>query len=383
MKILLTEAINNAIALLEKKADVSALEDAVAADAKVAEEYATEDSWKAYADAKAAAEALLANAADLGESQADEIAAAAQALVDANAALVEKDADYTVVEEALAYVATKGELNQYTQASVKALEKAIDAVVYGLGISKQDEVDAAADAIVKAANALEISQAAVTNVEMLGGDYVARETRQYEITVAGAPTKTRFINEKGGTVTFARNGRNVTIVSYNANGEVIDYAEEEPAYEIWTVATSLGEGTYQATAKFGADWEAFTYEFEIELVDYAENEVYFVAAPADGSAEAGKTLALTRNAPAVMTVTVPDTVNKVQLYFTLGEKTFTTTYAPDSAYATVTDNGDGTCTWILNRNFSTLGEYTMALKLRDSKGWYDAVADVINVTVTK
>ena len=377
------QAINDAIALLEKKADVSALEEAVAAEPKVAEEYATEDSWKAYADAKAAAEALLANAADLGESKADEIAAAAQALVDANAALVEKDADYTAVEEALAYVATKGELNQYTQASVKKLQAAIDAVVYGLGISKQKDVDAAAAAIVAAADELVISQAAVSNVEMLGGDYVARETRQYEITVAGAPTKTRFINEKGGTVTFARNGRNVTIVSYNANGEVIDYAEEEPAYEVWTVATSLGEGTYQATAKIGADWEAFTYEFEIELVDYAENEVYFVAAPADGSAEAGKTLALTRNAPAVMTVTVPDTVNKVQLYFTLGEKTFTTTYAPDSAYATVTDNGDGTCTWILNRNFSTIGEYTMALKLRDSKGWYDAVTDVINVTVTK
>ena len=376
-------ALRTAIDTLELRANLADLKAAIAAEPKVAEEYATEDTWAAYAEKLAAAQALADEEGTIGVSRQAEVDAAAEALVAANDALVEADADYTAVEEALAYVETKGELNQYTQASVKKLQAAIDAVVYGLGISKQDEVNAAAEAIVKAADELVISQAAVTNVVMLGGDYVARETRQYEITVAGAPTKTRFVNEKGGTVTFARNGRNVTIVSYNAAGEVIDYAEEEPAYEVWTVSTSLGEGTYQALAKLGADWEAFTYEFEIELVDYAENEVYFVAAPADGSAEAGKTLELTRNAPAVMTVTVPDTVNKVQLFFTLGEKTFTTTYALDSAYATVADNGDGTMTWTLTRNFSTLGEYTMALKLRDSKGWYDAVTDVINVTVTK
>ena len=376
-------ALRTAIDTLELRANLADLKAAIAAEPKVAEEYATEDTWAAYAEKLAAAQALADEEGTIGVSRQAEVDAAAEALVAANDALVEADADYTAVEEALAYVETKGELNQYTQASVKKLQAAIDAVVYGLGISKQKDVDAAAAAIVAAADELVISQAAVTNVVMLGGDYVARETRQYEITVAGAPTKTRFINEKGGTITFARNGRNVTIVSYNAAGEVIDYAEEEPAYEVWTVSTSLGEGTYQALAKLGADWEAFTYEFEIELVDYAENEVYFVAAPADGSAEAGKTLELTRNAPAVMTVTVPDTVNKVQLFFTLGEKTFTTTYALDSAYATVADNGDGTMTWTLTRNFSTLGEYTMALKLRDSKGWYDAVTDVINVTVTK
>ena len=216
---------------------------------------------------------------------------------------------------------------------------------------------------------------------MLGGEYLARETRQYNITVAGAPSRVQFINEKGGTVTFDRKNRNVTVVSYDADGNVVDYAEVEPAYEIWTVTASLGEGTYQAKAKIGSTWEAFTYEFEIEFVDKSDDEIYFVAAPADGSAEAGKTLELKGSgAPAVITVVVPNTVVKVQLAFSIG---CTTTYAATSSTATIVDNGDGTSTWTLARNFSNIGSYEMSLKLKDKAGWYDAVAEAINVTVAK
>ena len=376
-----TLALRTAIDTLELRANLADLKAAIAAEPKVAEEYATEDTWAAYAEKLAAAQALADEEGTIGVSRQAEVDAAAEALVAANDALVEADADYTAVEEALAYVETKGELNQYTQASVKKLQAAIDAVVYGLGISKQDEVNAAAEAIVKAADALEISEAAVTNVEMLGGDYIVRETRQYAVTVSGAPSKIRFINEKGGTITFDRYNRNATIVSYDADGNVVNYEEVEPAYEVWTVSTSLGEGTYQAKAKYGVDWEAFTYEFDVEFVDFADDEVYYVAAPADGSAEAGKTLVLNgRGSAAVITVVVPNTVIKVQLAFSIG---CTTTYTATSSTATVVDNGDGTSTWTLNRNFSNVGTYDMSLKLKDKAGWYDAVAEAINVTVNK
>ncbi|MBR4049331.1 MAG: hypothetical protein IKK09_02420 [Clostridia bacterium] len=374
-------ALRTAIDTLELRANLADLKAAIAAEPKVAEEYATEDTWAAYAEKLAAAQAIVDEEYAVGVSRQAEVDEAAAALVAANDALVEADADYTAVEEALAYVETKGELNQYTQASVKKLQAAIDAVVYGLGISKQDEVNAAAEAIVKAADALEISEAAVSNVEMLGGEYLARETRQYEVTVAGAPSRVQFINEKGGTITFDRKNRNVTVVSYDAEGNVVDYAEVEPAYEVWTVSASLGEGTYQAKAKIGSAWEAFTYEFEIEFVDKADDEIYFVAAPADGSAEAGKTLELNGSgSPATITVVVPNTVVKVQLAFSIG---CTTTYIETSANATVVDNGDGTSTWTLIRNFSNIGTYEMSLKLKDKAGWYDAVTEAINVTVNK
>ena len=374
------EAINAAIALLEKKADVSALEAAVEAVAKVAEEFATEDSWKAYAEAKAAAEALLANAADLGVSKADEIAAAAQALVDANAALVEKDADYTAVEEALAYVATKGELNQYTQASVKKLQAAIDAVVYGLGISKQDEVDAAADAIVKAADELAISQAAVTNVEVDLDEYYERAILDYTITVTGAPSKIQVVEPNGSTITFDRYNRYIKIESYNEAGEIVDYAEEAPAYEKWTVSMNLGEGTHQAKAKFGSVWEVFAYDFTVEFAEAAdprEAEVIFVAKLAGSEAEAGKTLTATAGAVAEVTVIVPDTVTKIKVsYPTFGnDATFT------REMASVVDNGDGTCTWTIARNVAGYGKHKMTLSLRDKYGWYEPNTEDIDLVV--
>ena len=371
-------AINAAIALLEEKADVTALAEAVAKDPKVPEQYATVETWTAYAQAKAEAQDILDNAADTGVSAQGAVDAAAKALNDANDALAEKPADYTAVEEALALVESKGDPNQYTSASVKKLNAAINAVVYGLGISKQQEVDDAAAAIVEAANALVISEAAVTNVEMLGGAYYKRETRQYEVTVTGAPSKIQLINYKGGTQTYDRYHRNVTIVSYDAQGNVVDYTEVEPAYEVWTVSMSLGSGAYQFKAKFGRVWEAFTYEFDVEIVEKPEAEIIFVAAPADGSAEAGKSLALTRNTKGVMTVVVPTATVKVQLAFSIG---CTSTYT--SSNATVVDNGDGTETWTIIRNFSYVGDYTMSLKLKDKSGWYDATAEAINVTVTK
>ncbi len=371
-------ALRTAIDTLELKANLADLKAAIAADPKVAEEYATEDTWAAYAEKLAAAQAIVDEEHAVGVSRQAEVDEAAAALVAANDALTEKPASYAAVDEALALVESKGDLNQYTQATVKALEKAIAAVVYDLGISRQEEIDAWAKAIVDAANALVISEAAVTNVEMLGDGYYQRETRQYEVTVTGAPSKIQLINYKGGTQTYDRYHRNVTIVSYDAQGNVVDYTEVEPAYEVWTVSMSLGSGAYQFKAKFGKVWEAFTYEFDVEIVEKPEAEIIFVAAPVDGSAEAGKTLALTRNTKGVMTVVVPTATSKVQLAFSIG---CTSTYT--SSNATVVDNGDGTETWTILRNFSNVGEYTMSLKLKDKSGWYDAVAEAINVTVTK
>ena len=358
------KAINDAIALLEKKADVSALADAVAKDPKVPEQYATVETWTAYAQAKAEAEDILANAADTGVSAQGAVDAATKALNDANDGLVEAAASYKAVEDALAYVETKGELNQYTQASVKALQKAIDAVVYGLGVSRQDDINAWAQDIIDAANALEVSKAAITNLEVNLDDYTVPTAKEYAFTVTGAPTKIQIIRSCGNTTTVDRYHRNVKIVSYNEAGEVVNYVDEAPAYEIWTITLVMGEGVHQARAKYGKVWEAFTYEFEVNVIDPAENEVVFVGKVAGSDAEYAKSVTIAAGAIAEFKIVTHSTVNKVQLTFPGGTTTYT------AAKATVVDNGDGTKTWTVTRKIQ--GSMDIGLKLKDASGWYVA-----------
>ena len=370
------EAINDAIAKLEKKADMTALQAAVDAAAKVAEEYATVDSWTTYAQAKAEAEDILANAADTGVSVQDAVDAAAKALNDANDALVEEPADYTAVEEALAKV--PADMSGYTQASVKKVNAAVNAVVYGLGKSKQADVDAMAKAIEDAVAGLTESKAAITNLDVDLSDYTKKETRQYAFTVTGAPAKIQLKGANGSTATFDRYHRNITIVSYNANGEVINYVDEAPAYEVWTIALALGEGTFTAKAKFNYGWEPYTYEFTVDIVDPADEGVKFVAKDSASDEEAGKALVIAKGGVAEITIVAPASATKAQLVFASGS---TATYTKTNA--TVVNNGDGTCTWTILRAFKNAGTGTMDLKLKDAKGWYAAVTDTITVEVVK
>ncbi len=373
-------ALRTAIDTLELKANLADLKAAIAADPKVAEEYATEDTWAAYAEKLAAAQAIVDEEHAVGVSRQAEVDEAAAALVAANNALTEKPASYAAVDEALALVESKGDLNQYTQATVKALEKAIAAVVYDLGISRQEEIDAWAKAIVDAANALVISEAAVTEVDVDLSDYYERATKDYTFKVTGAPTRLQIVYPNGSTMTYDRYNRYITVVSYNEAGEVVDYAEEAPAYEEWTISIALGEGTYQVKAKIGSAWEAFAYDFTVEFAeapDPREEEVIFVAKQSGTEAEAGKTLTAELGSVAEVTVIVPDTVVKVMIAYPAygNEATFT------RDNASVVDNGDGTCTWTVARNVPANGKYEMTLSLKDKSGWYAPNTEAIEVLV--
>ena len=375
-----TLALRTAIDTLELRANLADLKAAIAAEPKVAEEYATEDTWAAYAEKLAAAQAIVDEEYAVGVSRQAEVDEAAAALAAANDALAEKPADYTAVEEALALVESKGDLNQYTQASVKKLQAAINAVVYGLGISKQQEVDDAAAAIVDAANALVISEAAVTNVEADFSEYYERGALDYTFTVTGAPTRLQIVYPNGSTMTYDRYNRYIDVVSYNEAGDVVDYAEEAPAYEEWKISIALAEGTYQAKAKIGSVWEAFAYDFTVEYAvapDPREEEVIFVAKQSGTDVEAGKTLTAELGSVAEVTVIVPDTVVKVMIAYPAygNEATFT------RDNASVVDNGDGTCTWTVARNVPANGKYEMTLSLKDKSGWYAPNTEAIEVLV--
>lgn len=90
-----------------------------------------------------------------------EVDAMAQAIEDAIAALEYKDADYTAVDAAIAAAEA---LNPLDYKDFSAVDDAINAVVRGKNITEQTEVDAMAQAIEDARNALEKKEETTSNV---------------------------------------------------------------------------------------------------------------------------------------------------------------------------------------------------------------------------
>ena len=138
----------------EKDADYTAVNAAMEKANKIDRSKYTEESLKALDDAVAAVEK------GLKESEQSKVNAMAAAIEKALGDLVEKpvvkpekDADYTAVNAAIEK-AEKIDRSKYTEESLKALDDAVAAVEKGLKESKQDKVDAMAEAINKAYAAL-------------------------------------------------------------------------------------------------------------------------------------------------------------------------------------------------------------------------------------
>ena len=142
------KAIEEAIAALElKAADYSAVDEAITkAEALVKENY------KDFANVEAAIEAVVEG---LDITKQDEVDAMAKAIEEAIAALELKDADYSEVEAIIEIV---NRLNKDDYENFEAVEEAIKAVVEGLDITKQAEVDAMADAISEAVANLKVKE---------------------------------------------------------------------------------------------------------------------------------------------------------------------------------------------------------------------------------
>ena len=154
-------AINNAYAaLVEKDADYTAVNAAIAKADKIDRSKYTEESLKALDDAVAAVEKGLKESE---QSRVDAMAAAIEKalseLVESPVVEPEKDADYTAVNAAMEKV-QKIDRSKYTEESLKALDDAVAAVEKGLKESEQDKVDAMAAAIEKALDGLKKKPAA-------------------------------------------------------------------------------------------------------------------------------------------------------------------------------------------------------------------------------
>lgn len=101
----------------------------------------------------------------------------------------------------------------------------------------------------------------------------------FTVTVDGRPTMIQFIEEDGGTRTYDRNNKNVTITTYDADGNEVNSLDRTAAYEVWTVNTNLIGPNVKMRAKYVEGttykWEKNTYNFTLEFADPVyDTEIY-------------------------------------------------------------------------------------------------------------
>ena len=361
----------NAVVLTYKAADYSAVDAAKAAAAAIDATKYTSASVKAVNDAVAAV------VAGLDITKQAEVDAMAKAINDAIAALAPLAAcDYTALDAALALVPAE-DADAYTAltweayADAKAAAEAIarDLLADEAG-ANQAKIDAAAAALTAAFNALKINQANITAVDYDSEGVYAKAYLDYAFTVNGAPSKIQIISAGGSTRTYDRRSTNVTIVSYNANGEVVDYANEDPAYEVWSISLALSEEEYTVRAKYDYVWDTEAYAFAVKYDEYSAEAESFTASVGEYVDATEVTAA--KGEVVTFKVITDTTVTKVQFVLPGGS---TSTYTTSKAV----NNGDGTLTWTITRTFSQ--DRDISLRVKTPAGWGTEFVGNVKVTI--
>ncbi len=367
------DALNTAIGALKAAVKKDALLAEINKAASVEEDLATDATWADYANA-------LANAQDVYADDAatqDEVDEATAELAAANAALELRGlVNYAALDEALALNPEFGK-EEYTAksweayANAKAAAQAIarDLVDNKAG-TNQKSVDDAAAALVAAFNGLKVNAANITNVEYDNTGVHTIATLKYDFTVNGAASKIQILAPDGGTMTFDRRSSRVTIVSYNANGEVVDYADEDPAYEIWSINLGLVATEYQVRAKYDYTWDTEYYAFTVEYAPYNTTAESFTATVGDYV----DATAVTAAKGEVITFKAVTDANAIKVQFVFADGG-TSTYTREKAV----DNGDGTLTWTITRVFKQ--NVDINLRVKAPTGWATEYSGNVVVTM--
>ncbi len=341
----MAQAIVDAVAALEALANYEAVE---AAKASVPADLSiyTDDSVKAVNDAVAAV------VYGLGETKQADVNAMADAINTAVAGLVEKDADYTAVKAAKEEAANVNR-DLYTASSLADLDYAVNAVVEGKKISAQAEVDAMADAITAAINALVLKPTDGHAKEVVFTD-VACSGNTFTIKVDCRANKVRFVdtNNTDLTVTYSREAAraNGTIVSYNAADEVVNDLSRDIAYEIWTINVSFQPSTYYVNVKDNDGWEDLDISYVVEY-KYSTDDKAVNSAEAEASE-------VTVGEMVNITVKTGADVVKVQTVSSGSVMTF--------ANPTV---ADGVATFTVRARVYLVGENTISFNIKTADGW--------------
>ena len=261
----ITTAINN---LVPNGADYRALNQAIADFEAIKDhpEYYTTATFAAAQSAYEAAKAVPATLDFEGQSQIDNAAAA---LANAIGALVEADANYKVVNDALATVPADSNAWRYTEETWQALQNAKNAVVTGLKAKDQATVNGFADAINAAVANLAYSPFDFSEFNTLVEQWNALDEDDYTpASWANVAAKYALVNtaltnkpsEYGQAMLQVNNFK----TAYNAlvPADEADYSAVEDAI---AEADALNENDYTAES-----WAAL--QNAIDAVDYDLNE---------------------------------------------------------------------------------------------------------------
>lgn len=103
----------------------------------------------------------------------------------------------------------------------------------------------------------------ITNVEY----EKSFDTRNiFTVTVEGRPAMIQFVEPTNGTRTYDRNHKNVTIKSYDADGNEVNSLDRTLAYEVWSIYSNMmPNAEIRTRAKYLSNaiytWDSETYDF--------------------------------------------------------------------------------------------------------------------------
>lgn len=98
-------------------------------------------------------------------------------------------------------------------------------------------------------------------------EYIQQEDthKDFTVTANGRKSMIQFIEPDGGTRTYDRYHKNVTITSYNADGEVVNDLSRDLAYEVWNIYSNMSVGNeIKVRGKVNGKWDIGKYKFKIE-----------------------------------------------------------------------------------------------------------------------
>lgn len=352
------EAINAAIdAMVEEVVelvDYTRLDAAIAAANALDANLYTSESFNEVTVALYTAESISRDL--VKEGNQEYVDGVAKTLEDAIAAL-EELADYSALEAAILRAGTYDQ-NVWTPETWAVVEEKLAAakeIAPGLGVSAQGEIDEAAAALNKALDDLKAKEV-VSKISTI--NYVRADDGRYDVTVVVTDrvSMVQFMEEEGGTRTYDRYNKNVTIKSYNAEGKEVNSLDRTVAYEVWTIHTNLTGPSLNTRTKYLEGnkyvWEAEKYAFELSFnVDILEIQ------PAATSGKKGAV---------VTSVVTGSDVQALQFLMADGS---TASYTADKAE--VLDNGNLKFTGKAWANNDGLNTITIRIKYNNGK-WTEA-----------
>ena len=110
----------------------------------------------------------------------------------------------------------------------------------------------------------------VTECDITEVTYIQQEDthKTFTVTAKGRKQMIQFIEPDGGTRTYDRYNKNVTITSYNENGEVVNSMSRDLAYEVWEIYSNMSVGVQiKVRSKENYKWESGTYSFTVKKYD--------------------------------------------------------------------------------------------------------------------